>query len=186
MSDNYAVIYKGVVESIAMWDGISDWKPEANRTLQRLRDDSPVQVGWTYRSGQFEAPLTPVEMIDVESLRENKLDIIAKACAVAITSGFVSTALGKSYTYPSKVTDQANLTASVVDSLLSKDENWQTPFWCTDSDNVSQYRMHNKDQIQKVGQDAKSFILDTLVKKDQLENQIKVAETREQLNVIVW
>jgi hypothetical protein len=46
--------------------------------------------------------------------------VISNACAAAIVSSFPSLALGSSHTYPSKMTDQQNLDASVTDALCAK------------------------------------------------------------------
>lgn len=48
--------------------------------------------------------------------------LISAACASAITSGFTSTALGETYTYPSQPTDQANLSASIIAALLAANQ----------------------------------------------------------------
>ncbi|WYW02704.1 tail fiber protein [Pseudomonas phage vB_PpuM-Peetri] len=182
----YAIIYKGKVENMINWDK-GEWQPGPDRQAIHLPDNTPVSIGWSYNSGEFTDTTPAIPLPDLEVVKTAKYQEIASRCATTITGGFPSDALGTTHTYPSKVTDQANLTASVVDSLLSKDDdNWQTPFWCTGPDMAAQYKLHNKAQIQKVGQDAKAFILATLAKKDTLEAKLTAAKTRDQVYAIGW
>ncbi len=96
--------------------------------------------------------------------KESQTALVSAACQSAIVAAFTSSALGAAHTYPAKPTDQQNLNASVVASLLPGiAAEWTPPFWCatqpTDgSDPVWFYLPHTVAQIQQVGTDGKAAI----------------------------
>lgn len=113
--------------------------------------------------------------------------IIANACKSAIYAGFDSAALGTLHHYPSQDTDQTNLSASVLSSLLpGVDSTWLTPFWCRDTAGVWEFRMHTAAQIQQVGKDAKATILTAMAKNKALQDQIDAATTVAQVDAVRW
>ena len=134
----------------------------------------------------------PVFIDIISTLSEAVLEQVSAidaACASSITAGFTSTALdGKTeYTYPSKVTDQANLSSSVLASLLpGNSPDWATPFWCADPSGAWAYRSHTAAQIQAVGVDGKNAISACILKKISLEAQIAAATTVAEVQAIVW
>lgn len=82
------------------------------------------------------------------------------SCVSQIVSGFTSVALGATHTYPSKATDQQNLAASVLASVMPAiSADWTTPFWCEDAAGVWAFRAHTAAQIQQVGLDGKSAVI---------------------------
>jgi hypothetical protein len=113
--------------------------------------------------------------------------VVSAACQSAIVAGFSSSALGTAHTYPAKPTDQQNLNASVVASILpGVAADWTTPFWCADGSGAWAYVMHTAAQIQQVGQDGKAAILACLTKNQQLAMQIDAATTVEAVKAITW
>jgi hypothetical protein len=77
-----------------------------------------------------------------------------------IEVGFNSNALGSAHFYPSNETDQQNLMANVVSSMLPDvDENWTTLHLCMSANRVWAYRPHSAVQIQQVGRDGKARIV---------------------------
>jgi hypothetical protein len=122
----------------------------------------------------------------LDQYRELKATAISDACRAHIERGFECTALGESYLYPAKAQDQANLVASVTDSLLVADEpEWTTPFWCADQAGVWEYRPHTAAEIQRVGREGKATIVAALQKNEALQRQIATASA-EQLESITW
>lgn len=120
-------------------------------------------------------------------VKANKVASLASSCATAITSGVTSSALGSSYTYGSSMTDQANLSANVLSSVLPNlPAGWTTMQMCADSTGLWAYRAHTAAQIQQVGVDAKSAILALLVKKATLEAQVNAATDAATVNAIIW
>lgn len=125
--------------------------------------------------------------ITLENMKKRKAEEISIACAQFIEAGFTSSALGDTYTYPAKITDQQNLAASALDSLLNADDpTWTTPFWCQDSKGNWDYKEHTAKQIQQVAKEGKAKILATLAKKKSLSEKINVATTVEEVNAITW
>lgn len=85
---------------------------------------------------------------------------LTAACAAAITAGYVSEALGTAHDYPNKATDQSNMAASVLASLMpGLADDWTTPFWCADEAGVWAMRPHSAAQIRQVGADGKAHVL---------------------------
>lgn len=112
---------------------------------------------------------------------------LAAACGATIMGGFSSSALGAAYSYPSTPTDQANLAASVLDSMLNGSApNWSTPFMCADASGTWARRPHTAAQIQQVGRDGKAFVLACLTKLDTLRDEIAAATTAAAVAAIVW
>lgn len=112
---------------------------------------------------------------------------IAASCAVAIVAGFTSTALGKPYLYPSKQTDQSNLSANVMSSLLPGNaKDWTTPQMCCDASGEWAARSHGAAQIQQVGVDGKAAIQACLTKKRGLQDAIEAATDVSAVEAIRW
>lgn len=130
------------------------------------------------------APPDPLVLADAQAAQTA---LVSAACNAAIVAGFSSSALGVAYTYPAKPTDQQNLTASVLASLLpGVPDTWTTPFWCEDATGNWAYEMHNAAQIQQVGQDGKADILTKLTKNQTLAAQIAAATTLAAVAAIIW
>lgn len=119
-------------------------------------------------------------------IKQTKLAELEAACATAIVSGFTCDVLGRTHTYPSKITDQSNLTASVADALMADDEHWTTPFWCMDSDGVWEMREHTAAQIKAVGKTGKAVILAYQQTNIALQKQVLAAKTAAEVAAIVW
>lgn len=131
--------------------------------------------------------LTQGWVLNIEAARTAKALEINDTCKFEILSGFESDALGVIYHYPAKITDQQNLASSVLASLLpGLSPEWTTPFWCADAQDVWGFRSHSAAQIQQVGQDAKQSILWAMSRNEQLQLEIKQANSIEQLDSIIW
>ena len=113
--------------------------------------------------------------------------LLRASCVSAIVSGFVSSALGSAYTYPSTLTDQHNLSGSVVASLLPNlPSTWTTPFWVMDSTSAWSFAPHTAAQIQQAGLDGKAWITTCQQKKTSLDAQIDAATTVSAVQSVVW
>lgn len=114
---------------------------------------------------------------------------ISAACAAQITGGQQSSALGTSHIYPTRITDQSNLSASILDSLLPINANntgYLTPFWCMDATGAWAWVNHTAAQIQQVGQDIKAAILAAQNKNASLQAQVTATTTVDAVNAITW
>ena len=101
----------------------------------------------------------PVLMPTLAQVQASQICMLNSACQAAIVGGVVSTALGASYIYPSAMTDQQNLAANVVSSLLpSLPAGWTTKQMCCDASGAWDYRPHTAAQIQQAGSDVKVAI----------------------------
>ena len=122
----------------------------------------------------------------------NRAQIIQKAlvnasCVAAMTGGFISSALGTANTYPSTLTDQQNLAASVVASLLPNlPSTWTTKFWVMDSAGVWTLTPHTAAQIQQVGVDGKAWITTQQETLAGLIAQIDAAQTVAAVQSVLW
>lgn len=54
MTERYALVNAGIVESVIMWDGVTDLKTE----LQTIPTDT-ANIGWSYVDGEFIEPELP-------------------------------------------------------------------------------------------------------------------------------
>lgn len=116
-----------------------------------------------------------------------KVAELSAACQAQIYAGFQSSALGAAHTYPAKDKDQANLSGSVVASLLpGLPANWTTPFWCEDSTGAWAFVQHTAAEIQQVGTDGKAAIVTALEKNATLAAQVMAAATVADVQAIVW
>lgn len=130
--------------------------------------------------------VVPHGPIGLAASRARKIAVLNSCCSLAIMNGFRSDALGEPYYYPAKKQDQDNLLASVTDSLMPNlPENWTTPLWCMDVDDVWARRPHTAAQTQQIGRDAAAAKHAVLTKNEQLREQVDAA-TAEQLDAIVW
>jgi hypothetical protein len=121
------------------------------------------------------------------AVQSAKVAELSAACRAAILAGFTSSALGEPYSYPAKDTDQQNLNASVVASLLpGLADDWVTPFWCADSAGAWAFRMHTVAQIQQVGKDGKAAIVAAMVKNQTLADEAAAATTVAAVQSIAW
>lgn len=151
-------------------------------------DDEFTRAG---RSGTDEArwvggAVVWVDGRNLDECRSAKAGAISNACREYIEAGFHCAALGATHLYPAKSQDQANLVASVTDSLLAGDEpDWATPFWCADEAGVWDYRLHTAAQIRKVGREGKAAIVAALQRNEALQRQVAAANI-EQLESINW
>lgn len=138
--------------------------------------------GWIWKMPERQA----VDQRSTEAVRTAKVEAMSAACGAAIVAGFKSSALGAQHTYPAKLTDQANLTGSILDSLIpGLPAGWTTPFWCADTDGVWEYRPHTATQIQQAGRDGKAAILACMAKNEALVAQI-MASTIAEIDQIHW
>ena len=128
-------------------------------------------------------PLPPT----LQEVKSQYLSVISQICSSTILGGFTSSALGTPHTYPSALTDQANLVTHVMSSLLPNlPPTWTTPYICGDSNEGWAYRDHTAAQIQQVGADWKAFLSSCLLKKKALEEKVKAAKTIEKVQTIAW
>lgn len=130
---------------------------------------------------------TPIPVPTLDAIKAQQTASVREACQQAIFAGFASDALGASHTYPAKATDQTNLQASVLASLLPGNAaDWTTPFWCADASGAWAYVSHTAVQIQQAGRDGKAAILAALVKCQSLEAAISAATAPAQVQAVLW
>lgn len=170
-------------EERTAWDVIPDWRGHTYWTAHR-ESVTIKDAGETPPEGALDADPGP----SLEDLKTSRIRILSDACAAAIVDGFISDALGLPHGYPCKLTDQANLQASVsmAREVADTDPEWRAPFWCQDITGNWDYRLHTAEQIRKVGMDGYMATLGKLQRKGQLEAQIMAAQTPEEVKAVVW
>lgn len=116
-----------------------------------------------------------------------KVAELSAACAAQIYAGFTSSALGAAHTYPAKDKDQANLSGSVVASMLPNlPAGWTTPFWCMDAAGAWAFVPHTAAQIQQVGADGKAAVVTALEKNAALAAQVMADTTVAAVQAVAW
>jgi hypothetical protein len=173
----------GIVQNTVVWD--SNCAAPTGLTAITLDDSVNASIGWVYSNGTFIAPASPAPSL--AQAQATQAAIIKAACQAQIVSGFTSLALGSAHTYPSQMTDQQNLTASVLASLLPNlAAGWTTPFWCQNSSGTWAQVQHTAAQIQQVGLDGKTAVTNAITKSADLQAQIQAATSVAQVQAIVW
>ena len=143
--------------------------------------DATHEYRWTEAGPQW------CDVTSLEQKRVARVEAMRAACEQQIVAGFMCGALGETYLYPARAQDQANLIASVTDSLMASDEPaWRTQFWCADAAGAWEFRDHTVDQIQQVGKTGKAAILAAMGKNELLRRQIEAASTAAQIEAITW
>jgi len=123
----------------------------------------------------------------LDQVKAAKIAELSSDCQAQIYAGFDSSALGSVHHYPAKDKDQANMSGSVVASLLPNlPAGWTTPFWCADSAGNWAFVDHTAAQIQQAGSDAKAAILTALNKNANLAAQVNAATTETAVAAIAW
>jgi len=110
---------------------------------------------------------------------------ISEACRMAMIAGFSSSALGGVHTYPSAATDQANLNACAIASMLAA-KDWRTSFWCADPRGHWALLHHTATQIQQVHADWLTAHQGHQARNQQLQAEIAKAKTVEAVQAIAW
>jgi hypothetical protein len=150
-----------------------------------MSDEAWAQIGpgWTVSDSVPTPPGAP-SLADVQATR---IATLRAACAATIIGGYTSAALGAAHSYPSLPTDQANMTASVLASLLpDQPADWTTPFWCADAAGVWTFVPHTAVQIRTAGQDGKAMVVAAQDRLRDLSAQVAAAETAEAVRAITW
>lgn len=122
----------------------------------------------------------------LDDIKADRIRAITSDCEAAIVAGFASDALGAEFFYPCKLTDQANLMASVNASREAVDPDWRAPFWCMDAAGEWSYQLHSGEQIRKVGMDGYATTLAKLQRKAVREAAIMAADSPEAVAAVVW
>lgn len=123
----------------------------------------------------------------LEDAKALRVALMSRACEAAIVAGFESQALGSVHTYPCKLTDQANLQASVsVAREPGLPESWRAPFWCQEPSGEWSYQLHTAEQIRQVGMDGYTATLAKLQRKGLREAAIAAAQTVAEVEAVVW
>ena len=148
--------------------------PAYDLLTQNVLPAPPVQVNGVWTQAWTIIERTAAEQAaQLVYLQTQQSNIILSACDAACVGGFTSSALGIAYTYPSKQTDQANLAANVLASLMPGiPSTWTTMQMCQSSIGVWGYVAHTAAQIQQVGQDGKAAIMNNLIKNATLQAEI--------------
>lgn len=141
-----------------------------------------------YGDSVEEAILSPESAtLELRDTINEKLNELRNTCESVIVAGAPSNALGTVYIYPTAMTDQLNLSGSILFSVLPDTPNtWQAPFICADEQGNWEYRMHTKEQIQQVGKDVMTFITSCTLKHNALRELVRSLKTPAEVAQVSW
>lgn len=105
---------------------------------------------------------------DIGRVYDVKVAEVNKACAVAITKGFWSSALGEPHQYTSEFSDQLNLTGMILRGI-------DGPYVSRDEQGMRDFRLHTVAQLRQVGDDLTDYKLKMLQQANRLKQQLDEA-----------
>lgn len=174
---HFLVLVAGNMETQYVVDGaLVDFTPD------ELTAKRAMPKGWIWQMPERVA----VDGRTLDQARADKVTELSTACAAHILGGFVSSALGAAYTYPSTILDQHNLNGLVTRSLYpGNPAGWVEKFWCADADGVWARRDHTAAQLQQVGDEAIARITAAQARCDSKIAAANAA-TADQLTTLTW
>jgi len=186
MSDYAVVDSSGTVVNIVEIDDLEAGREVFGETVELVPVDGRAAIiGGSWDGSDFAPPPPPVPTLD--EARRKQSAAVSAACAAAITGGFESEALGNVHVYPSKQTDQTNLTGAVTASIMAAGvPGWSINFWCADADGIWAFVPHTAAQIQGVYADGVAALQAYQARNQALQEQIAAAKTVKAVQAIVW
>lgn len=155
------------------WVVVADYRGHVYWTAEREKVEI-TELGVVPPPGALSEDPGPT----LAKVKADKIALLTKRCADEITAGFTSDALGAVHSYPSLLTDQFNLSTSVIDSMRAGlADGWTTPFWCADGGGNWAKRPHTVSQIQQAGSDCKNHVITQQAHKDALVALVESEET---------
>ncbi|WP_111745641.1 hypothetical protein [Salinisphaera orenii] len=137
--------------------------PDAAERIEIAEADWPHRFDTPYvQDGQLVAEPEPTVAEQLAAAKAAKRSELQAGFAATIAAGGVSDALGTPHLYPADAESRADMSASVVDSLLHAGEaNWTTEFACAPVDNADLADLslveHTGTQIQQAGSDIRAW-----------------------------
>ena len=133
-----------------------------------------------------EEPDVPV-VLSLADAQAIQIAALYAACDAEMVGGFVSSALGAAYTYPTKPTDQVNLIGAATDANNPANlSTWTRAFPCADSTGVWARRDHTAVQIRQVFADGVTAREALSAQLAALVAQVEAATTVAAVQAIVW
>lgn len=120
---------------------------------------------------------TGAEILAAE--KSMKIAELEKSCESHIAAGFISSALGSSYTYGSSQQDQTNILGAKVAGI-------DMLFTCADANGVKAQRMHTAAQLAQVYVDGMVFLQIAYATLDTRITAVNQAQSVEAVQGIVW
>ena len=167
---------------VAFYDTVDSPAPSTATTIE-ITDEQwqscLATPGYTILDGEIVAPLPPTSAQLLASAQAYQSAILTAACASSIVAGFTSSSLGSEYTYPSKVTDQANqvsIAASASGGLL----------WCATPGGTWALVQHTQEQAQAVQSSFSAWLNQCQQKLVTLNAQVAEAATPVSVSAVVW
>jgi hypothetical protein len=123
-----------------------------------------------------------VPLDDAQAEKRRQMEV---ACREAIQGGIVCNALGADHEYPTTLTDQQNLAATVLAAQVNGAAGEPYKFWCADSGGAWARRPHTAAQILAVGEAVRAHVVAQQEHYEQKLIEIDQA-TAETISTITW
>ncbi len=132
--------------------------------------------------------VSPASLLTVADVQAARIAILSINCQTAIESSFPSSALASPHTYPSRITDQRNLSDAMSASLNpGLPSGWTTLLWCEDLSAGSWAIVaHSAAQVQQVHADWLAFRQAAQQKLVSLTGQVQGATSVSAVEAVVW
>jgi hypothetical protein len=124
-------------------------------------------------------------LVELERQKAITREVMKAACSAAIQAGIVCNALGADHEYPTTLTDQQNLAATVLAAQVNGAAGEPYKFWCADSGGAWARRPHTAAQILAVGEAVRAHVVAQQEHYEQKLIEIDQA-TAETISTITW
>lgn len=132
--------------------------------------------------GNIPIPSSLSDIVPLSTIKQARIDLINEACEIAITSGFVSSALGSPHTYDSAIEDQINLIAATLAAMGGQSLEYK----CFTETGEKQWCLHTPQQMLQVYSDGLVYKVTQMKKATYFKELINNATTPEEVEAIIW
>lgn len=156
---------------------------KAQKNIQTVYVDGPVELGWRYDPDTQTVVQPPLRGgMTLSQYKDSKIAEANQICYQKIISGFTSSALGSPHKYQSEETDQFNTLANLT---IAQQNNISVSQKCVEiATGIKSWKSHTPAQILQVFTEGGAHVTAMLQRKDVLAKSIKDAASFDDVDSI--